>query len=109
MALSLEDFIEKESSSLINEMTRILKTGAAVTRKRQATFVERVRALKTNVAEYEELLDFRATQARSNLELAGKEARTLLDRIAEAQVAGTEVSPTTPSVEDLDADARAAS
>ena len=109
VALSLEDFIEKESASLINEMTRILKTGAAVTRKRQATFVERVRALKTNVAEYEELLDFRATQARSNLELAGKEARTLLDRIAEAQVAGTEVSPTTPSVEDLDADARAAS
>ena len=96
VALSLEDFIEKESDSLINEMTRILKTGAALTRKRQSTFMERVRALKRNVAEYEELLDFRATQARSNLELAGKEAKTLLDRIAEVEIAEAEIPSQPP-------------
>lgn len=84
VTMSLEDFIEKESNALIKEMTDLIKSETPVTRKRQSKFIERVRALKADVAEYEELLQYRAVTARSNLDLAGKEARTLLERIAGA-------------------------
>ena len=84
VTMSLEDFIEKESNALIREMTDLIKSETPVTRKRQSKFIERVRALKADVAEYEELLQYRADSARSNLDLAGKEARTLLSRIAAA-------------------------
>lgn len=87
VTMSLEDFIEKESNTLIKEMTDLIKSETPVTRKRQSKFIERVRTLKADVGEYEELLQYRAVSARSNLDLAGKEARTLLERIAGAEIA----------------------
>lgn len=81
VSVSLEDFIQKESEALIKEMTNLLKSDTTVTPKRQGSFLKRVRALRANVDEYENLLEYQATDARTSLELAGKEARKLLDKI----------------------------
>lgn len=80
---SLEAHVKKEARSLIAEMTAALKGHSGVTRKRQQRFVERVKALKESVASYEELLEMEATAARSNLEVAMKQARSLLSTTAE--------------------------
>lgn len=75
---SLDDHIKKEAQSLISEMKRALKSDTEITAKRQAKFVDRVKALKANVGTYEELLQMEATQARDNLDVAMKQARSLL-------------------------------
>lgn len=82
LADSLDEHVDKESKALISEMTRLLKDDAAITKKRQQRFVERGKKLKADVATYEELLEVRATDARSNLDLAMKEARALLSKDA---------------------------
>lgn len=80
LADSLDEHVAKESKALISEMARLLKGDAAITTKRQTKFVERVKKLKADVASYEALLEIRATDARSNLDLAMKEAQALLSR-----------------------------
>ena len=75
---SLEAHMKKEARSLIAEMTTTLKSDSGITKKRQQRFVERVKSLKESVASYEELLEMEATEARSNLEVAMKQARSLL-------------------------------
>lgn len=80
VADSLEEHVHKEAAGLIGEMSRLLKSDHAVTRKRQRGFVERVKKLKESVTSYEELLEVRATEARANLEVAMKEALALLDK-----------------------------
>ena len=43
--------------------------------------MERVRTLRENVSEYEELLEMQATEARAKLDIAAKEAKALLRSI----------------------------
>ncbi|MDP9480273.1 MAG: hypothetical protein M3R38_32200, partial [Actinomycetota bacterium] len=81
LAESLEFFVKKEAESLIKEMSSLLKADKPVSERRGRGFVERVRKLKENVAEYEELLQMQATEARANLDVAAKEARALLGRV----------------------------
>ena len=81
LAESLEFFVKKEAESLIKEMSSLLKTDKGVSERRGRGFVERVRKLKENVAEYEELLQMQATEARANLDVAAREARALLGRV----------------------------
>ena len=79
LADSLEEHVQKEASSLIAEMTRLIKSETTVTQKRQRGYIERVKKLKDDVSSYEELLEIRATEARANLEIAMKEAVALLE------------------------------
>ncbi len=81
LAESLEFFVKKEAESLIKEMSSLLKAEQSVSERRGRGFVERVRKLKENVAEYEELLQMHATEARANLDVAAREARALLQRV----------------------------
>lgn len=81
LAESVEFFVQKEAESLIKEMASLVKGGKTVTGKRGKGFVERVRKLKENVAEYEELLQMQATEARARLDIATREARAILQRI----------------------------
>ncbi|MDP9475693.1 MAG: hypothetical protein M3R38_08385 [Actinomycetota bacterium] len=81
LAESLEFFVKKEAESLIKEMSSLLKADQAVSERRGRGFVERVRKLKENVSEYEELLQMHATEARANLDVAAREARALLGRV----------------------------
>lgn len=80
LADSLDEHVEKESKALISEMARLLRGDAAITTRRQKKFVERVKKLKADVSAYEALLEIRATDARSNLDLAMKEAQALLSK-----------------------------
>ena len=81
LAESVEVFVQKEAESLIKEMASLVKAQKTVSGKRGRGFVERVRKLKENVAEYEELLQREATEARAKLDIATREARALLERI----------------------------
>lgn len=81
LAESVEFFAQKEAESLIKEMASLVKDGKTVSGKRGRGFVDRVRNLKENVAEYEELLQREATEARAKLDIATREARVLLERI----------------------------
>lgn len=73
--------MKKEAEALIKEMSSLIKGDKNVSGKRGRGFVERVRKLRENVAEYEELLHTQATDARARLDVATREARALLERI----------------------------
>lgn len=81
LAVSVEFFVQKEAESLIKEMASLVKGGKTVSGKRGRGFVDRVRKLKENVSEYEDLLQMQATEARAKLDIATREARALLQRI----------------------------
>lgn len=81
LADSLDEQVERQSKSLIHEMSRILKSGAKITDARQKEFVGRVRELSTVVGEYESLLEREIEGARGSLELAYKEAMSLLQKV----------------------------
>ena len=81
IAESVEFFVQKEAESLIKEMASLVKGGKTVSGKRGRGFVDRVRKLKENVSEYEELLQMQSTEARAKLDIATREARALLQRI----------------------------
>jgi phage pi2 protein 07 len=76
---SLDEHVKKEAQALISEMARALKGDSGITKKRQQSFIERIKALKSNVRTYEELLQMEAQGARDNLEVAMKQARSLLE------------------------------
>jgi len=82
IAESLDDFVEKESRALIQEMASLTKDGEPVTKKRAEKLFGRVRTLKQSVREYEELLETRATAAQANLDVASKKARALLGLVS---------------------------
>jgi hypothetical protein len=77
IAESLEDFVQKEARSLVEEMAS-LRGQEGVGKRRAEGILGRVRSLKDSVKEYEELLETRSTEARANLEVASKQARALL-------------------------------
>lgn len=81
VAESLGEHVEKEAKALVSEMSRLLKSDTAVTERRSRRFVERVKSLKQGVSQYEELLEMRATEARTHLETAMKQAKGLLGRV----------------------------
>jgi hypothetical protein len=81
IAASLDEQVEREANALIKEMAEVLRSGKKITRRRQEDLFGRVRALKGAVAEYEALLEREIADARANLELAQKEAVSLLSRV----------------------------
>ena len=81
VADSLQAHVEKEARELVSEMSRLLKSDTAVTERRSRGFAERVKSLREGVSQYEELLEMRATVARTHLETAMKQARGLLGRV----------------------------
>lgn len=86
---SLDEHVEREAHSLVREMSALLKSDTTITRKRQKGFIDRVKKLTTDVETYEGLLAIRATDARSRLDIAMKEAHQLL-------AAPPSPDPTTP-------------
>ena len=81
LADSLEEQIQRQSSSLIREMSAALKANRKITDGRQRDFVERVRGLSAMVSEYEALLEREIEGAKSDLELAHREAMALLEHV----------------------------
>jgi len=81
LAESLDEQVERQSKSLIHEMSRILKGSSKITDARQKEFVDRVRDLSAVVGEYEQLLEREIEGARSSLDLARKEAVSLLSKV----------------------------
>lgn len=81
LAESLDEQVERQSRSLIHEMSRILKGSSKITDARQKEFVDRVRDLSGVVGEYEQLLEREIEGARTNLDLARKEAMSLLQKV----------------------------
>ncbi|MDN5698290.1 MAG: hypothetical protein L0G70_10005 [Rubrobacter sp.] len=81
LAESLDEQVERQSKSLIHEMSGILKSDSRITDKRQKEFVDRVRELSATVGEYEQLLEREVEGARANLDLAHKEAMSLLSKV----------------------------
>lgn len=78
VADSLDDFVDKESRALINEMAALASSGDPITKKRAEKLIARVGELRGSVKEYEEILETRATDARANLDVAARKARGLL-------------------------------
>lgn len=78
---SLEIQVKSESESLIKEMTSLIKSGNPFREKTVQGYVDRIKSLKKIVAEYEEMLEFQATSAKSALELALRQAVTLLEKV----------------------------
>lgn len=85
---SLEAHIKKESGALIAEMARTIKSDAGITLARQKSFIDRVKDLKESVISYEDLLEREATKARDDLDVAMKQATTLLTDLPEVPEAG---------------------
>jgi hypothetical protein len=75
---SLEERVEKQTRSLVKEMGEVLKKGRRVSDKRRNSYIDRVRALQADVAEYEELLRTEIAGARGGLKLAHRTAMSLL-------------------------------
>jgi hypothetical protein len=75
---SLEERVERQTKSLIKEMGEVLQKGKRVSEKRRNSYIDRVRALQADVAEYEELLRTEIAGARGGLEVAHRTAMSLL-------------------------------
>lgn len=78
---SLEDQVEQESKSLIEEMHKVLGGARTVTQALVKQYVERARALADLVGQYEAMLDGEVTAARANLDLARRQAAAMLDKV----------------------------
>lgn len=84
VAESLEDQVRQDSETLIREMTMLLKgEGRTLTEALATQYIDRVKALKKVVAEYEAFLEAQAIEARATLQLAMQQALALLDKLAE--------------------------
>jgi hypothetical protein len=81
IAASLDEQVDREANALIKEMADVLKRQRSITKRRQEDFFSRVRDLKRAVSDYEALLEREVTDARANLELAQKEAVSMLSKI----------------------------
>lgn len=77
---SLEEQVASEAKSLLEEMTRIIKTGQRLTKSMTQKYIERVRELSNLVKEYEEMLETQAIAARANLEVVQAQAMALLEK-----------------------------
>jgi len=81
IAASLDEQVDREANVLIREMADVLKRQRSITKRRQEDFFARVWSLQKSVSEYEVLLEREVSDARANLELAQREAVSMLSRI----------------------------
>lgn len=81
IAASLDEQVDREANALIREMADVLSRQRSITKRRQEDFFARVRSLKKAVSEYEALLEREVSDARANLELAQREAVSMLSKI----------------------------
>jgi tetrahydromethanopterin S-methyltransferase subunit G len=75
---SLEERVERQTRALVKEVGEVLRKNKRVSDKRRNSYLDRVRALQSDVAEYEELLRTEIAGARSGLEAAMRAATRLL-------------------------------
>jgi len=81
---SLEEQVLTSSQGLIQDMKTIIESPEkSITVKGVQGYADRVRKLKDLVEEYEESLEFQATRARENLELARQITMKLMEDITE--------------------------
>jgi hypothetical protein len=80
---SLNDQVREESQVLVKEMVDLLGDGAKrkITAALAQQYVERVQRLGDLVGKYEDMLQFEAVSAKSNYELAMKQAVELLVKV----------------------------
>ncbi len=81
LVAALADKVKRDARGLRNEMTQVLKKGTKITQLRQEDLFERVRALKRYVSDYEAILEREMTDNRADLELAQKQAVSLLSQV----------------------------
>ncbi len=77
----LEEQIRDEASSLIDELSGILRGTSKITAKRQEGFIERFRGLKKTVEKYRGLLESELKGTSTNLELAEKQMLEMMVRV----------------------------
>jgi hypothetical protein len=78
---SLEDQVKNETETMIEEMTKMLKSGLKVTQAVAQKYIERAKGLRSLVKEYAEVLDDQKLASKANDELAIKEAMALLEKV----------------------------
>lgn len=78
----LEEQIRDEASSLIDELSGVLRGRSRITTKRQEGFIERFRGLKKTVEKYRGVLESELVSTSSNLELAEKQMMEMMSRVA---------------------------
>lgn len=81
---SLEDQVKSDSKSLIAEMVKILKGERKITQRTAEQYINRVKELKSKVAEYEDMLNTEVLSAQSAMDIALQQARKLLDSVEAA-------------------------
>lgn len=69
---SLEEQVTKEEIDLLAEVRRVVESGEKVTALKAKQYLQRAEKLSELVGEYEDILKYRATSARYNLDLAQK-------------------------------------
>lgn len=79
--VSLEDQVAEESASLIDELSKYLKSQQRVTTRILATYADRAKALANLVATYESMLQTDQLTARENLELVRQAVANLAGRV----------------------------
>jgi hypothetical protein len=77
---SLEEQVAADTKALLEELDAAGQ-GGGITERGVQTFIARIRRLQAMVAEYEELLETRKSDARAGLEVAMARARALLERV----------------------------
>jgi hypothetical protein len=79
---SLENQVISGSISLINEMKELVSQGnRRITQYLAEQYIDKVKALKNLVTEYEDMLESQAIKARENLNLAMAQAMKLLEEV----------------------------
>lgn len=78
---SLEDQVKNETETIVEEMTKMLKSGQKITQSAAQKYVERAKGLRNLVKEYSTVLEDQKLAAKINYELAIKEAMALLQKV----------------------------
>ena len=81
LAAALAEKVRRDARGLAGEMAQLLTSKRKVTERRQEDLFERVRALKSYVSEYEGILERAMTENRADLELAQRQAVSLLSQV----------------------------
>ncbi|OPX87900.1 MAG: hypothetical protein A4E53_02272 [Pelotomaculum sp. PtaB.Bin104] len=81
---SLEDQVKAEAGSMVEEMTKLIKSGKDISQSAAAKYIQRVKDLSNMVKRYEEMLNTQIVEAQADLELVTKQAMKVLDKVEAA-------------------------
>lgn len=80
---NVEEQVKKNSESLVNEMTKIIKNNKKVTEKMALGYIKQAKELRELVESYREMLQAEIAGADASLELVNAQALEMLDRAEE--------------------------